>query len=524
MKCRIGFCVVWFLLICVTASACNPQKPETTEEISFPTITPEINTDGLTTHTIEASTSTPTLAPPTPTPTPDLAMIAGLMSQVARGQGVADAGVYDPYAPGPHPFVILGPSGEMHSFNDDLPIEWQPKTVSETELVVTVEIREDVFDGQNYGTSDGIVLFTIFSYQWSMYVQARLARSGEILMAATLRGSEPQPFPETATSDMAPVGSSVGYGDLENWLQTWLMCDGRAVCLKPLRMLEGHTRDVQSVAFSPDGQTLVSGSVDQTVRMWRVSDGALLHKLEGHTDPVYGVAFSPDGQTLASGSMDQTVRLWRVSDGELLRKLEGHTGGVISVAFSPDGQTLATGSEDNTVRLWRVSDGALLYKLFTTDGVISVAFSPDGQMLASGSLDNTVRLWRVSNGFLLRTLWGHTDPVTCVTFSPDGQMLASGSIDNTVRLWRVADGALLNTLEGHTFIVLAVVFSPDGQKLVSGSFDNTERLWRVSDGALLSTLRFADAIVSLAFSPDGQTLASGSTNGTVRLWLVVDGE
>jgi len=237
---------------------------------------------------------------------------------------------------------------------------------------------------------------------------------------------------------------------------------------------------VASVAFSPDGQTLASGSWDGTVRLWRVADGALLRTLEGHTDWVRSVAFSPDGQTLASGSDDHTVRLWRAADGALLRTLEGHTGWVLSVAFSPDGQTLASGSVDGTVRLWRVADGALLRTLEGHTGPVwSVAFSPDGQTLASGSGDNTVRLWRAADGTLLRTLEGHTGPVWSVAFSPDGQTLASGSDDHTVRLWRVADGALLRTLEGHTGPVWSVAFSPDGQTLASGSGDNTVRLWGV---------------------------------------------
>ena len=233
------------------------------------------------------------------------------------------------------------------------------------------------------------------------------------------------------------------------------------------RTLQGHTRDVFSVAWSPDGTTLASGSGDDTVKLWNAADGTLLRTLQGHTDWVNSVAWSPDGTTLASGSFDETVKLWNAADGTLLRTLQGHTGWVRSVAWSPDGTTLASGSSDETVKLWNAADGTLFRTLQGhTRDVRSVAWSPDGTTLASGSWDNTVKLWNAADGTLLRTLQGHTDNVWSVAWSPDGTTLASGSFDETVKLWK-KDGTLLRTLQGHTSSVWSVAWSPDGTTLAS---------------------------------------------------------
>ncbi len=320
-------------------------------------------------------------------------------------------------------------------------------------------------------------------------------------------------------------------GGWDGTIKLWRVSDGALV-------RTWHMAVVNSVAFSPDGHYLASGGgyleggflPRGEIKLWRVSDGALVRTLTGHTHYVYSVAFSPDGQYLASGSRDTTIKVWRVSDGALIRTLTGHAWGVESVAFSPDGQYLASGggySDGSYVRgeikLWRVSDGALVRTLTGhTYDVSSVAFSPDGQYLASGSLDRTIKLWRVSDGALVRTLTGHTSAVYSVSFSPDGQYLASGSGDNTIKIWRVSDGALVRTLTGHTDWVFSVAFSPDGQYLASGSRDYTIKLWRVSDGALVRTL-YTGWVYSVAFSPDGQYLASGGRDYTVKVWRVSDG-
>ncbi|MBP8857449.1 MAG: serine/threonine protein kinase [Anaerolineaceae bacterium] len=287
-----------------------------------------------------------------------------------------------------------------------------------------------------------------------------------------------------------------------------------------LYTLTGHTDHVSSVAFSPDGSILASGSSDNTIILWDVGSGEKLHTLVGHPGDVLNVAFSPDGNTLASGSRDWMGILWDVKSGEKLRNLVGHTGSVRSVAFSPDGSTLASGSYDNTIILWDASSGEILHTLAGhTGSVRSVAFSPDGSTLASGSYDGTIILWDVKSGIKLRTLTRHTDAVSSVAFSPDGSTLASSSGDGTIILWDVTSGELLQTLIGHTDYVTSVAFSPDGSTLASGSYDDTIILWDASSGEILHTLAgHTGSVRSVAFSPDGSTLASVSYDGTIIIW------
>ena len=245
---------------------------------------------------------------------------------------------------------------------------------------------------------------------------------------------------------------------------------------------------IYEIAYSPDGTRL---AVASSIGIWLydAQTGEELNLFAEQQDSVRSVSFSPDGQTLASGSSgwDGTIRLWDVSTGDTIRTLTGHTGFVYSVSFSPDGQTLASGSSgwDGTIRLWDVSTGDTIRTLTGhTDDVSSVSFSPDGQTLASGEtlasggdLDGTIRLWDVSTGDHLRTLTGHTLWVYSVSFSPDGQTLASGSGDKTIRLWDVSTGDTIRTLTGHTGYVRSVSFSPDGQTLASTGLDGTVLLW-----------------------------------------------
>ena len=296
----------------------------------------------------------------------------------------------------------------------------------------------------------------------------------------------------------------------------------------PLKAIfEGHTDFVGSLAFSPDGQTLASGSWDTTIRLW--NSQTLRHEttLIGHSSEVSSIAFSPDGQTLASGSWDRTVRLWDPSTGQLKRTLSGYNiQEITSIAFSPDGQILAGGvdssSRNHTIHLWDTSTGHYKTNLpGHTEQVTFIAFSPDGQILASGSEDNTVRLWNPNTGETKKILTGHTQSVESVAFSRDGQTLASGSRDGTIRLWNPQTGKLKTTLTGYTDWVSPLAFSPDGEILAGSSPDQRIRLWNAKTHAYKNTLQQgAGHLMAIVFSPDGEMLASGREDGTVRLWDV----
>jgi Tol biopolymer transport system component len=246
------------------------------------------------------------------------------------------------------------------------------------------------------------------------------------------------------------------------------------------RRLTGHTSSVTAVAFSPDGKTVVSGSLDRTLRLWDVASVQSLRTLEGHTYAVTAVAFSPDGKTVVSGSDDGTLRVWDVASVQSLRTLEGHTYAVTAVPYSPDGKTIVSGSYDGTLRVWDVARGQSLRTLQGhTAAVNAVAYSPDGKTVVSGSYNGTLRVWDVASGQSLRALQGHTASVRAVDWSPDGKTTISGSSDGTLRVWDVASQQSLRILQDHAAAVLAVSWSPDGKMVVSGSDDRTLRVWPI---------------------------------------------
>jgi WD40 repeat protein/transcriptional regulator with XRE-family HTH domain len=315
-------------------------------------------------------------------------------------------------------------------------------------------------------------------------------------------------------------GNTILSGSDDQTIRLWNVASGQCN-----RTLYGHTGQVYSVAISSDRRTLASGSEDQSIRLWDMNTGQCRQILHGHTGAVRSVVFSPDSTLLVSAGDDQIIRIWNVETGACSKELSGHSMHIYSVAFSPDGRTLASGGEDQIVRIWDVESGQQLQSLEKHDHwIYSVAFSPDGHTLASGSEDQTVRLWDMSTGQCIRTLSGHNGGVWSVAFSADGQSITSGSDDQKVLSWKTSSGQGLQTLQGHSSRVCAISTSKDGKLLGSGGDDQMVRIWDTASGQLLKTLSgHSGRIWSLAFNADGTTVASGSEDQTILLWSIING-
>jgi WD40 repeat protein len=329
---------------------------------------------------------------------------------------------------------------------------------------------------------------------------------------------------------LSPDGKTLATGSADGTVQLWDVATHRQV----RSPLTAGTGPVRSVAFSPDGKTLASA--DEAVRLWAVATGHQLgSQITGGSVAFVSLAFvsvalSPDGKTLATGSADGTVQLWDVATGRQIRsQTTGSTRAVVSVAFSPDGKTLATGSADGTVRLWAVATGRQIRSQITvgTGPVVSVVSSTGSKTLATRSADGTVRLWDVATGRqIAKPLTHRIGTVLSMAFSGDGGTLATGSYDAKVRLWDVATSQQMGkALTGHTGPVGSVAFSRDGRVLASGSYDGTARLWDVATRHRIGSQLTGGTgpVMSVAFSLNGKTLATASGDGTMRLWDVATG-
>lgn len=277
---------------------------------------------------------------------------------------------------------------------------------------------------------------------------------------------------------------------------------------KTLRQLTGIRGSVNGVAFSKDGQFVVTaagepGLVGQA-RLYRAADGSLAREFLGHKDSLYSAQLSPDGQTLATGGYDNTIKLWNVADGKEQRSLDGHNGAVFELAFRPDGKVLASASGDRTVKLWNVATGERLDTLKESlKELYTLAFSPDGTRLAAAGIDNRIRVWQIASEAkegtnpLLASIFAHESPVLRMVWSTDGQTLASCGEDRLIKLWNAQTMTIRETLPRQSDWASGLAIGNGDNTLAVGRVDGTFGTYPLAAGGGQS----AKALVPLAEVP-----------------------
>ncbi|EDO31555.1 predicted protein, partial [Nematostella vectensis] len=329
--------------------------------------------------------------------------------------------------------------------------------------------------------------------------------------------------------------------------------------------IPGHTEAVISVAFSPDGRYLASGSGDTTVRFWDVTTETPHFTCKGHMHWILHIAWSPDGKKLASGCKNGEIRIWDPATGKQMGKtLKGHLKWITWLSWeplhrNPDCRYLASSSKDSSVKIWDTATGSV-DKTFSshTQSVTCVKWGGEG-LIYSASQDRTIKVWRAEDGVLCRTLQGHAHWVNHMALNTDyvlrtgafepskgttlqtmsaetlqseaskrykeakgskAERLVSGSDDFTLFLWEPeAKTKPIARMTGHQALINQVCFSPDGRLIASAAFDKSVKLWNGETGKFITSLRgHVNCVYQIAWSADCRLICSGSADSTLKVW------
>ena len=310
----------------------------------------------------------------------------------------------------------------------------------------------------------------------------------------------------------------------------------------------GHESVICSVAYSPDGKYVASGSFDNTIKLWEVESKRVLRTLVGHTSYVRSVTYSPDCKCVASASLDNTIKIWNVATGECIKTLNFTRRMPNVVVYSPDGMYLSSCfHRESTIDIFKVDTGKLKTTLNGhTNDVKCIAYSPNGKYLASISKDKTIKIWELGKKKCIKTLNLDEDDAIFISYSVDGKYLISDSKGKTFKLWEVVTGKYVKMLQADEVYSIAfkpdriktipdymswgvedvksVVYSPDGKYFVN-TFHDGIKLCETSTGNLINTFNgHTHLIKSVIYSPNGKYVASASWDKTIKIWKVESGK
>jgi WD40 repeat protein len=400
--------------------------------------------------------------------------------------------------------------------------------------------------GQFFKELDGKISLMIFSPQSDMVITA--GTDGHIGLWHMITGQKITDISGHKDSIwsmvLSPDGSSLATCSREDGIKLWDLSTLQERFTITRQTLKEPNKIFTSLAFSPDGRYLASGSFDSVVRLFSVKSGLEWHSYRGHTMCVDLTCYSPDGRFLVTRNENYVLKLWDATIGQEAVNFYGHSRSknvslngdsfikVVgkSLHFSPDGKNLTMLGVDKAVRVWDPRSGRLLKTYNGYSGEYTIAaISPNGKYLIigpKGTMENGVKLWDLAAGRELRNLKGHTDLITSVAFSADGKIVATGSLDKTIKLWDIATGRVTMTLAGQMGPVTSLAFSGDGKRLAAAIFEKgpdtetavcTVKIWDTSTRRELATSkRYIGQICNIAFSPDNKWLAFGSGHLHIR--------
>ncbi|HEY3246582.1 MAG TPA: protein kinase [Phycisphaerae bacterium] len=354
----------------------------------------------------------------------------------------------------------------------------------------------------------------------SSLASLRVQGSGFRVQESEIKNRNSQIHPQSAGDSPLPEQREwlLASGSRDSHVKLW-----NPFATQQIRSLHAHERSAGWIAFSRDGEQLLSTGAD-VVKVWDVRTLELVRALP-HPKNVHAACFTPDGRFVVSGCDDKLVHIWDTATGALLRTLEGHLGPVGAVAVNPSGERVLSGGEDGMLAMWNLVDGQRLYMVAAHDRKISsVNFSPDGKRAVSGAHDGTLAVWDAATGRNLWTIDSQSQLIFVALFTPDGKYVLTASRETSMRLWDAQTGQHVRSIPGPTGSLYAAALSPDGRRVLSGGYNTTLKLSDVLSGEellILNEIR-SQIYYCVAFSPNGQLIAAADRNGTITIWSADD--